>query len=184
MKLIVGLGNPEKQYDGTRHNVGFAILDSYAKHEGSEWQEKPKLKAWVAKLSTPEKVLLIKPTTYYNLSGESVRAAADFYKIPPENILIIHDDHALPFGSVRTREQGRDAGNNGIKSVNAHMGPTTRRVRVGTGSELRDKISDADYALGKFSADERLKLPEISQKIAHVIDDFIDDKFFVTTHRN
>lgn len=182
MKLIVGLGNPEKKFDGTRHNTGFFVLDQFAEATGLTWQHRDKFKAFVAEL--PDKsALLVKPTTYYNLVGESVRSLADFYKIPPEDILIIHDELALPFGTIRTREQGSDAGNNGIKSINAHLGPNTCRIRIGTGTELRDKISDTDYVLGKFSATERKELPKLQSKIAEIIDDFIEGKFFITTHR-
>lgn len=183
MKLIVGLGNPEKKYEKTRHNVGFAVLDAYAEREKTDWQEKVKFKALVAELPTAEKTLLVKPTTYYNLVGESVRALADFYKIAPENILIIHDDHALPFGSLRTREQGSDAGNNGIKSINTHVGSSTKRLRVGTNSEHRGNKSDSDFVLSAFSAKEKKELPRLQEKIAEIIDDFIDNKFFVTTHK-
>jgi PTH1 family peptidyl-tRNA hydrolase len=184
MKLIVGLGNPEKKYDGTRHNVGFALLDRYAAVQDVEWQPKEKFKALVAELPTAEKVLLVKPTTYYNLVGESVRALADFYKIAPEHILVIHDDHVLPFGTLRTREQGSDAGNNGIKSINAHLGPTTRRLRVGTHSELRDMMNDADYVLSKFSAAEKKELKQLDTAVADIIDDFIANRFVVTTRRS
>ncbi len=181
MKLVIGLGNPEKQYDGTRHNVGFFMLDVYAEKVGVKWQEKTKFKALVAEL--PDKSWLVKPITFYNLVGESVRAVADFYKIPPEDILVIHDDLALPLGAIRTREQGSDAGNNGIKSINAHLGPNTRRVRIGTGCELREHMADADFVLSKFSTDEKKTIAELEPKISDIIDDFLNDKFFVTTHK-
>ncbi len=183
MKLIIGLGNPESRYNNTRHNVGFAMLDVYAERENTKWQDKPKFKALIAELSGSDKVVLAKPTTYYNLSGESVRSIADFYKIPARDILIIHDDHALPFGTLRTREQGSDGGNNGIKSINTHIGVGTNRIRVGTGTELRDQMSDSDYVLGKFSTTERKKLSDLQDKITNIIDDFINDKFTVTTHK-
>ncbi|NCU30954.1 aminoacyl-tRNA hydrolase [Candidatus Saccharibacteria bacterium] len=183
MKLIVGLGNPEFRYDGTRHNVGFAMLDIYAKREKAKWQDKPKFKALIAELMADEKIILAKPTTYYNLSGETVRAIADFYKIPVENILVVHDDYALPFGTLRTREQGSDGGNNGIKSINTHMGPGTNRVRIGTGTDLRDQMSDSDYVLSKFSEAERKDLIAMQHKIAEIIDNFINNKFFATTHK-
>ena len=183
MKLIVGLGNPEKKYGDTRHNVGFAMLDAYAEQEKTEWQDKPKFKALIAELPTAEKTLLVKPTTYYNLVGESVRALADFYKVSPKNILVVHDDHALPFGTIRTREQGSDAGNNGIKSINAHMGPATRRIRIGTHSEQRQTQNDADYVLSRFSKAEQKQLPDQERIVGRIIDDFIAGKFFVTTQK-
>ena len=184
MKLIIGLGNPEKRYDGTRHNVGFAVLDTYAQREAVDWHDTPKFKAHIATLPTAEKVLLVKPTTYYNLVGESVRSLADFYRIAPEDILIIYDDHALPFGVLRTREQGSDAGNNGIKSLNAHVGPTTKRLRVGTHSDARAMMNDADYVLSTFSTQEQATLSDLSTTIADILDAFINNAFAATTHRS
>lgn len=180
MKLIVGLGNPEKKYDGTRHNVGFATVDAFAKEQGAQWQHKSKFKALVAEL--PDKsALLVKPTTYYNLVGESVRALADFYKILPEDILIIHDELDLPFGTIRTREKGSGAGNNGIKSLNAHLGHTTKRLRIGTKNELTEHMDAADFVLSKFTPDEKLKLPEIIKNAHQIIDGFLSDSFELKT---
>lgn len=179
MKLIVGLGNPEKKYDGTRHNIGFAVLDTLAEEKGAKWQLKEKFKAHIAEL--PERsALLVKPTTYYNLVGESVRAIADFYKITPESILIIHDDHALPFGILRTRAGGSDAGNNGIKSINAHI-PGTHRLRIGTHAALREHMNDADYVLSKFSDDELQSLAALQENIFDLIVDFTNGDLPVTT---
>lgn len=180
MKLIVGLGNPEKQYDNTRHNIGFAVLDAFAEKQDLIWKENKKFKAYVAEL--PNKDLLVKPTTYYNLVGESVRAVADFYKISPEETLVIHDDIALPFGTIRTRSGGSDAGNNGIKSVNAHF-PGTRRIRIGTNAEENSHVDTSNFVLGRFSINEREKLGEIVEKSSDYIDDFLNDKFPLTTHR-
>ena len=100
MKLIFALGNAELRYDGTRHNVGFAVIDRFARQEGISWNEKTKLKAAVAEIASgSEKIILAKPTTYYNLVGESYHAITDFYDITPEDVLIVHDDLALPFGT-------------------------------------------------------------------------------------
>lgn len=177
MKLIVGLGNPESRYDGTRHNTGFFVLDELAKQQSLKWQLKEKFKAHIAEL--PDKAaLLVKPTTYYNLVGESVRALADFYKIPPEDILIIHDELALPFGTLRTREKGSDAGNNGIKSLNAHMGPTTKRLRVGIQNDLSAHMDAADFVLAKFTPSEKDELAKTV--LAHIyahIEKFLDGTF-------
>lgn len=179
MKLIVGLGNPEAKYDGTRHNVGFFVLDAFAKEQGTSWQHKDKFKALVAEL--PDKsALLVKPTTYYNLVGESVRALADFYKIPPEDILVVHDDHALPFGVLRTRAGGSDAGNNGIKSINAHI-PGTHRLRIGTHAALREHMQDTDYVLSKFSDDEQRALAALQESISSLIVNFTKGDRPVTT---
>ena len=180
MKLIVGLGNPEKRYDNTRHNVGFAALEQFAEEKGAAWKDSSKFKALIAEL--PNKNLLVKPTTYYNLSGEAVRTVSDFYKITPENILIIHDDHALPFGTLRTRAGGSDAGNNGIKSINSHL-PGTNRLRVGTHGELREKVSDTDYVLSKFSADEKKALALLQKDINKIFEEFLSDSFVATTYQ-
>lgn len=193
MKLIVGLGNPEKRYDGTRHNIGFAVLDSYAADQKATWKQSPRFKAYLAELDMArvdsvsqeaERILLVKPTTYYNLVGESVRAISDFYKITPENILVIHDDHALPFGVVRTREKGSDAGNNGIKSLNAHVGPNTRRIRIGTGAELLGQVTDADFVLSKFSTKEKDSLALLQKYINKIIESFRLGNFQATTQKN
>lgn len=177
MKLIVGLGNPESRYDGTRHNTGFFVLDELAKKHGLKWQLKEKFKAHVTEL--PGKTaLLVKPTTYYNLVGESVRALADFYKIPPEDILIIHDELALPFGTLRTREKGSDAGNNGIKSLNAHLGHTTKRLRIGIQNELTPHMDAADFVLAKFTPDERGEMRDaILPHLYTHIDKFLNGAF-------
>ena len=185
MKVIIGLGNPEKRYDGTRHNVGFAVLDTYAQREAVDWHDTPKFKAHIATLPTAEKVLLVKPTTYYNLVGESVRSLADFYRIAPEDILIIYDDHALPFGVLRTREQGSDAGNNGIKSLNAHLGPDYARIRIGTHSDLRTQMGEVAFVLAKFSADESKKLQEnIIPQVIELIHLFCAGNLKSVSHKN
>lgn len=183
MKLIIGLGNPEERYKHTRHNVGFRLLTSYAADQGAEFQLKDKFRACLAELSVNgEKVILAKPTTYYNNVGEAGRLIADFYKIGPEDILIVHDELALPFGTIRTRIGGSDAGNNGIKSLNQHLGPDTARIRVGVYNELRDRIDDADFVLSNFTKTEDETLGSLAKKAADIIDDFISDNFTHTTH--
>lgn len=177
MKLIIGLGNPEKKYDGTRHNTGFAVLEALAEEKGAKWQLKDKFKAHIAELPD-QSALLVKPTTYYNLVGESVRSLADFYKIPPEDILIIHDELALPFGTLRTREQGSDAGNNGIKSMNAHLGHTTKRLRIGIHNELATYMDAADFVLAKFTPSEKQQLSEtILLHVKEQIEKFLNGTF-------
>jgi len=180
MKLIIGLGNPEKKYDNTRHNIGFAVLDALGDEQGIKWQHKGKFKAEVAELSD-KSALLVKPTTYYNLVGESVRALADFYKVAPEDILVVHDELALPFGSIRTREKGSDAGNNGMKSIIQHVGPTVRRIRIGTSNEHSEYMDAAAFVLGNFTPEEKTKLPETIKNAHRLIDGFLSDKFELTT---
>lgn len=183
MKLIIGLGNPEERYKNTRHNVGFRIVSDYADKQGGEFQLKDKFRAHLAELSTgDDKVILAKPTTYYNNVGETGRLIADFYKIAPRDILLIHDELALPFGTIRTRLGGSDAGNNGIKSMNQHLGTDTARIRVGVYNDLRDRIDDADFVLSNFTKTEDEALAELSKKATGIIDDFIAGDFEHTTH--
>lgn len=183
MKLIIGLGNPEDRYENTRHNVGFKTLDDYAAAHGASFQQKDKFRASVAELSIgDEKVMLLKPTTYYNGSGEAAHLAADFYKLAPADVLVVHDELALPFGTIRTRVGGSDAGNNGVKSITQHLGPDTARIRIGVYNELRDRIDDADFVLSNFTKDEDMSLAEFSQKISAIIDNFVADNFDHTTH--
>lgn len=183
MKLIIGLGNPEERYTHTRHNVGFRLLTDYAAAHDTEFQLKDKFRACLAELNlSGEKVILAKPTTYYNNVGEAGRLIADFYKIGPQDILIVHDELALPFGTIRTRVGGSDAGNNGIKSLNQHLGPDTARIRVGVYNELRDRIDDADFVLSNFTKSEDETLAVLAKKAAACIDDFIGGTFAHTTH--
>jgi PTH1 family peptidyl-tRNA hydrolase len=184
MKLIIGLGNPEEKYSNTRHNIGFAVLDEYAKKNSLSFQAKDKFKANTAESSSAgEKVIFAKPTTYYNLVGESGRLLADFYKIDPSDILIIHDELALPFGVVRTRLSGGAAGNNGIKSIIEHIHHDTPRLRIGIYNELAGQIPDADFVLGKFSKEEAESLQEtIFPKALELIDEFIHGNHIADSH--
>ena len=183
MKLIVGLGNPEEKYTGTRHNVGFKSVSCYAEEHGANFLPKDKFKANIAELSVDgEKIIFAKPTTYYNLSGEAIRSITDFYKIAPVDVLIVHDELALPFGTIRTRLGGSDAGNNGVKSITEHLGPDTARLRIGVYNELRDRVDDADFVLSKFTSDEAKHFDELHTKTASIIDAFIAGTFESTTH--
>ena len=184
MKLVFAQGNPGREYAQNRHNVGFLALDFYADKHGLEFQPKSKFNADISETSIGnEKILLIKPTTFYNETGRAARALADFYKVVPDNILVLHDELALPFGTLRTREKGRDAGNNGIKSLNAHLGEEYARIRIGTQNDLLGKIGSHDFVLSNFSTDENGKLQsDIFPKIADLIDDFIADKYASTSH--
>lgn len=157
MKLIFGLGNPEKKYDGTRHNLGFWTLDTYAQQHGAQFKAQPKFHALVAETAIDgEKVLLVKPSTYYNEAGQSAHALMDYYKLSPQDLLVVHDELMVEFGKIRVRSSGSDAGNNGIKSLIAHLGTDQfARIRVGVGNALRAHASDADFVLGHFSQDEQ-----------------------------
>lgn len=163
MKLIFAQGNPGTQYDGTRHNAGFYMIDSFAHTYSGTWNEKSKFHALVSEITVEgEKVLLAKPTTFYNETGQSARAIIDFYKLDPStDILVLHDELALPFGTVRTRSSGSDAGNNGIKSLNAALGQDYKRLRIGIYNDLRDRMNDVDFVIGKFSKEEAATLSDI-----------------------
>lgn len=159
MKLLFAQGNPGAEYAHSRHNVGWRVLDALARDHGATFQPKPKFFADIAELTLHgEKILLVKPQTFYNETGRAARALVDFYKLDTDDILVIHDDLAIQFGTLRVREQGSDAGNNGIKSLNAHLGGQYWRLRVGILSPLRGRMSDATFVLGRFSEAERQAL--------------------------
>lgn len=185
MKIVFAQGNPDPDYTTTRHNVGFLLLDSFASKHDVSFLAKPKFFATIAELTVEgEKVLLVKPTTYYNETGQSARALVDFYKLDPAtDILVVHDDLALPFGTLRTREKGSDAGNNGIKSLNAHLGPDYARLRIGIYNDRRDLIPDADFVLSKFTKNEAGTLKDaVVPKALDVINDFIANKHSITSY--
>lgn len=184
MKLIFALGNPGSKYAGTRHNVGFMAVDMLARERGSSFVEKPKFHAYIAELSfSEEKVLLVKPTTFYNDVGLSARSLIDFYKLSPaDDLLVIYDDLALPFGTIRIRKKGSDAGNNGVKSLNAHIGAYYTRVRVGTAS-LERTNDNSSYVLSHFNSDEAAVLKkETIPKIYELINDFLTNRIQETSY--
>lgn len=154
MKFIIGLGNPTAQYAGTRHNIGFDTITRLADDHGISVTEK-KCKALCGKgMIAGEKVLLVKPQTYMNLSGESVRAVLDFYKAEPKDMIVCYDDISLAPGQLRIREKGSAGGHNGIKNIILHLGTEQfARVRIGVG-EKPEGWDLADYVLGRFSAEE------------------------------
>jgi PTH1 family peptidyl-tRNA hydrolase len=184
MKLIVALGNPGAEYKNTRHNVGWMLVDQFASEHSLRFATKSKFHGAIAELNRAgEKTLFLKPATFYNLAGESARAVSDFYKIATDDILIVHDDLALPLGTLRTRIGGSDAGNNGIKSITQHLGEGTARLRVGTWTEHRETTDDADFVLSALNSDERKAILDVSSKANDIINSFIAGTFVTTTHR-
>ena len=156
MFIIVGLGNPTAEYEGTRHNVGFDVIDAIADKYNISMTER-KHRAFCGKgIIAGQKVLLIKPQTYMNLSGESVRSALDFYKVDPESeFLVIYDDVSLGVGQLRIRKKGSAGGHNGIKNIIAHLGTSTfLRIKVGVGEKPKE-YDLADYVLGHFSKEDK-----------------------------
>lgn len=166
MYLIAGLGNPTKEYDRTRHNVGFSVIDVLADRYHIDVSEK-KHKALCGKGTVEgHKVLLVKPQTFMNLSGESLRAAADYYKIDPQDMIVIYDDISLEPGQLRIRLKGSAGGHNGIKNIIAHLGTQEfPRIKVGIGAKP-PKMDLADYVLGRFPAGEQKLMEEAFREAA------------------
>lgn len=170
MFVIVGLGNPGKKYENTRHNAGFIALDALADKYGISISEKKHKALCGSGVIEGNKVVLVKPQTFMNLSGESVRSIMDFYKIDPEeDMLVVYDDISLAPGNIRIRKKGSAGGHNGIKSIIAHAGTQNfMRVKVGVG-EKPSGWDLADYVLGHFSEEDNVKLKEVMPDIIQAI---------------
>lgn len=176
MVIIAGLGNPTKEYEHTRHNVGFDTIDCIADQYGISINEK-KHRALVGKgMIEGQKVILLKPQTFMNLSGESIRAAVDFYKVDEkEELIVIYDDISLPPGQLRIRKKGSAGGHNGIKNIIAHLGHDTfMRIKVGVG-EKPDGYDLADYVLGHFSKEDRAIMDDAFKEAAEAVKMMITD---------
>jgi PTH1 family peptidyl-tRNA hydrolase len=160
MKIIFAQGNPDTKYVHTRHNTGFLVLDAFGEKHGATWRDIDKYKGRISDVMIgDEKVLLVKPLSYYNDTGLVARTLADYYKLDPtQDFLVVHDDLALPLGTIRVRENGSDAGNNGIKSLNAHLGADYKRIRIGIWTDQRDRMDDVNFVLGTFPKEEFDKL--------------------------
>jgi PTH1 family peptidyl-tRNA hydrolase len=173
--LIVGLGNMGKEYEDTRHNVGFAAINRFVSdHDFPGWIEKKDLKCHLTNNQLGEtKVYVIKPTTFMNLSGEAVQAVANFYKISPDKIIVVHDELDVPFGQIRTRIGGGAAGHNGIKSIIQHMGEQYGRVRIGIGPKLHDKQDSADFVLAKFSSEQQAQMKNLTREVSAILSESI-----------
>lgn len=171
--LIVGLGNVGKKYDGTRHNIGFAAVDEVARNQDFDpWVEKKDLKCLVTQKTVGDnRVILCKPTTYMNLSGEAVQAISHFYKIPVSQVIVVHDELDIPFGQIRTRTGGSSAGHNGIKSVTQHLSENYGRVRIGVGAET--PMETSDFVLAKFSKDEQTHLKALLKETSAILTEYM-----------
>jgi PTH1 family peptidyl-tRNA hydrolase len=171
-QLIVGLGNPEPKYDKTRHNIGFDAVDALARTWQVSWSENRRFQALLGEGRGPrgDKLLLLKPLTYMNRSGQAIRAALDWYKLPPESVLIIYDDMDLPVGRLRLRLSGSAGGHNGMKSAIAHLGTQNfPRLRIGIGKSGTDKDT-VSHVLGKFSPQETQLMPEVLQLVVDAVE--------------
>lgn len=158
MFLIVGLGNPGKEYEQTRHNIGFKVVDNISKEYNIDVSRQKFKGIYGEGFIDNEKVILLKPTTYMNLSGESVKEVVDFYKLTREQVLVIYDDISLDVGRLRIREKGSAGGHNGIKSIIKSLGTDIfPRIKVGVGQPNVDLVN---YVLGKFTKEEMVVLNE------------------------
>ncbi len=160
MKIIAGLGNPGKEYRATRHNIGFEAVD-YIAYDLGIYIDERKHKALLGKgIFAGEKVIFLKPQTYMNLSGESIRAALDYYKLTNEDLIVIYDDISLDVGEIRIRTKGSAGGHNGIKSIISHLGTDVfDRIKIGVGDKPKG-YDLADYVLGKFKKNEVKNMEE------------------------
>lgn len=171
MKMIVGLGNPGKKYEQTRHNVGFLAIDEIARKLDAPAMQS-KFNGMYTVVHRPEgKVMLVKPLTYMNLSGECVRPLMDYYNIDVEDVIVLYDDLDFPPGEMKMRQKGSAGGHNGMKSLIAHLGTTDfKRIRLGVGRPTNG-MKITDYVLGNFSKEE---MPDIQQMIDQSADACID----------
>lgn len=172
MKLFVGLGNPGNEYLMTRHNIGFMVVD----HLISKLQltgEKEFKKGIILKYKYKnEDIVILKPQTFMNLSGESVKEVVDFFKINPQDVIVIHDDLDLPVGSIRLRGKSGSGGHNGIKSIIQHLGTDEfKRIRIGIGKSMY--AQGADWVLGKFSSDEQVLIKQALDKATNALIDSV-----------
>ena len=172
MKLIVGLGNPGKEYENTRHNTGFMAIDEYAKVNNINFNKNKFDGLYADILVNNEKVILLKPQKYMNLSGEVIYKYMDYFKIKKEDILVIYDDMDLEVGSFKIRYKGGSAGHNGLKNIESNISSNEyKRIKIGISKNKN--IDTVNYVLGKFTQEEKEKLDEVLKNIPNIIDDYL-----------
>lgn len=177
MKLIIGLGNPTKAYEGTRHNIGFDVITELSRSYQIPLDQKGMKAIYGKGMIANQKVIIMKPQTYMNLSGESVRAALDFYKLTSNDILVIYDDISLAVGQLRLRKKGSAGGHNGIKNIIAHLSTQEfERIRVGVGEKPKD-WDLADYVLGHFSKEDSDIMREAEKRAAKACEVILSEGF-------
>ncbi len=176
MKLIVGLGNPGKEYENTRHNVGFHYIDNFAKSLGLKIEKEKFNGLYCDTIINGEKVILLKPQKYMNLSGEVVRKYVDFFKINIEDILIINDDLDMNVGRIRLRKSGSSGGHNGLKNIALNLNTEDfKRLKIGISNNK--EIDTKDYVLGVFSSSDKKILEDKNDEINDLLNDFISMDF-------
>jgi PTH1 family peptidyl-tRNA hydrolase len=174
--LLVGLGNPGSEYDLTRHNAGFHCLDYFVNKndEMDDWVNKKDLKCLLSTGRLGDKrVIAIKPTTFMNLSGESVQAVMHFYKIPVGEIVVLHDELDIEFGQIRLRLGGSSAGHNGIKNISQMVGEEYNRIRLGIGPKKPASIKSEDFVLKKYSKEEQEHLSDMDKEVNSIISEYV-----------
>ncbi|MFC2948829.1 aminoacyl-tRNA hydrolase [Virgibacillus sediminis] len=183
MKCIVGLGNPGKKYEKTRHNAGFMVIDELLNRHGWELNKKKFNGKYAIEQLEGEKVALLKPQTYMNLSGQSIRPLIDYYGMDPEDVLVIYDDLDLPAGKIRLRQKGGHGGHNGIRSTIDHLGTKEfKRIRIGVGRPT-NAMSIIDYVLGSFSKEEQERVDGSIQQAADACEAWIGESFPVVMNK-
>ena len=172
MKLIVGLGNPGKEYENTRHNTGFMAIDEYAKINNIDFNKNKFDGLYTDIIVNNEKVILLKPQKYMNLSGEVIYKYMDYFKIDKEDILVIYDDMDLDVGTFKIRFKGGSAGHNGLKNIESNISSNEyKRIKIGISKNKN--IDTVNYVLGKFSKEEKEKLNEVLKNIPNIINDYL-----------
>lgn len=176
MKLIVGLGNPGKEYENTRHNAGFKFIDKFAESKNLEFTKEKFKGLYCEFIQNDEKIILLKPQKYMNLSGEVVNDFCKFYKIEPKDILIICDDLDTPLGKIKLKYKGSPAGHNGLKNIENHLKTSEyKRIKIGISKVgTNDKI---DYVIGKMPKDELEKLNQITSEAPQILNDYLQMSF-------
>lgn len=182
--LLVCLGNPGKQYENTRHNIGFLTADALEKRYGVKIN-KLRYRALTGEVKIgDQRVLVIKPQTYMNLSGEAVKLAGGFYKIPPDHVLVISDDVSLPLGKLRIRAGGSAGGHNGLKNIIAHLGTDQfPRIKVGVGAPAHPDHEMVDWVIGNFTPQERKTVDEAIEKVLDAVECLIEKGVSETQNR-
>lgn len=166
--VLAGLGNPGEEYAGTRHNVGFLVLDAFARREQLDWTRERRAQAWVAKYAPAGRApcLLVKPLTYMNESGQSLRTVCDYYRIPPASLAAVYDDLTLDVGRLKLTVGGSAGGHNGVQSLLDHLGADFVRYRIGIGPRRPPQIDLKDFVLGQFPASDQ---QIISSQLSHYL---------------
>ncbi|ABJ63673.1 aminoacyl-tRNA hydrolase [Levilactobacillus brevis] len=178
MKMIVGLGNIGPQYDNTRHNTGFMVVDAFAQQHGIALTTRKMDARFGSGLVNGEKVLVVKPTTFMNESGRAVHPIMDYFKIDVADVMVVQDDMDLPLGRIRLRDHGSAGGHNGIKSIIAHVGTQNfGRLKVGIAHPQQHTV--VDYVLGKFTTDQRPVFNQAADRAVAALDDWVAGSDFM-----